>query len=530
MQGIAWLTGQSAAVAEWKANAEGAFGAARDLAKDGMGDLGTAMDLVTGKVDPLNGKTKQMEESARAAADAEQKRKDVMKAAVGAIDSYAKSLSNLGKEQMKVAENGFSRDLQRQEEYFKKNRTLATNLAAPLKNYLGVVDSVYQHQLTAQESIAKVLKDIGAEKKAQMEQQTQILQVEKSQAEASLKGWNDYLGKLKSMHSQAMEDIKKKQDELLALQDFGKETQKALQEKFFPKAPEADPFLQFFQKLEAADASQAAAMELTGDKRIEAIKKSIELLKALPEEVTEGDDVLISRQEVYEKIATRAQEWQSEAEAAKQAQLETSKTAAQILAQEMTRAEEAMTQLEQKIVQLDGKILSLSRVVTLTLDDQVTPGLETVRKALEGLVNSSMQNGTRVTYVNSIPGAVSLDAPSSYALDSYAKGTEYVPKTGLYELHQGEAVLTVEQNRVSYALQRRNEAMLGKEVLLQRELNAVVAQRRDSNTGGGLTIAPGAIQLIVQGGGNVDVDSMVDALSRKLFPKLDEYARRRRAA
>jgi hypothetical protein len=32
-------------------------------------------------------------------------------------------------------------------------------------------------------------------------------------------------------------------------------------------------------------------------------------------------------------------------------------------------------------------------------------------------------------------------------LDSYAAGTNYVPKTGLYELHQGERVVPVNQNR-----------------------------------------------------------------------------------
>jgi hypothetical protein len=197
--------------------------------------------------------------------------------------------------------------------------------------------------------------------------------------------------------------------------------------------------------LKEADESQAAAMALSGDKRIEALKKSIELLKGLPEQVTEGDDVLISRQEVYERISNRAVEWQKEAEAAKQAQLDTAQTAAQTLAQEMARAETAMATLEKRIVDLDGKILSLSRSVILTLDDQVTAGVENIRRAL-----SSLGSGVNVSggssYVNVIPGAVSLSSPSSFALDSYAKGTNYVPKTGLYQLHEGEAVLTVEDN------------------------------------------------------------------------------------
>ena len=498
VQGIAWLTGQTAAVDEWRANADAAFGAAKDLAKDGLGDLSTAMDLVTGKVDPLNGKTKQMEDAAKSASEAEQKRKEVLKSAAEALNNYAKSVSNLGKEQLKLAEGGFSRDLQRQEDYFKKNQTLAANLAAPLKNYLDVLDTVYGRQLTAQKEIEAVLKRIGAGKKVQLEQQALTLQVEKSHAEASLKGWNDYLGKLKSMHSSAMDDIKKKQDELLALQESGKETQKALQDKFFPKPPQVDPYLDFWEKLDQADASQAEAMKLSGDKRIEAIKKSIDLLKTLPEQVTEGDDILISRTEAYERIATRAKEWQSEAEAAKQAQLDSSKVAAKTLAEEMARTETAIQGLERQIVSLDNQILALSRTVTLTLDDQVTAGVENIRKALESIVGSGATvSRSTVTYTNVIPGAVSLSSPIN-SWTPLATGTNYVPHDNFPALlHRGEAVVPAKYN---------------------------------NGGSGGLTMAAGAIQVIVQGGGPVDVDAMVDAIGRKLVPKMDEYARRRRAA
>lgn len=41
---------------------------------------------------------------------------------------------------------------------------------------------------------------------------------------------------------------------------------------------------------------------------------------------------------------------------------------------------------------------------------------------------------------------LSREAGEKQALASYKKGTDYVPKTGNYKLHEGEAVLTKEQN------------------------------------------------------------------------------------
>jgi hypothetical protein len=39
-----------------------------------------------------------------------------------------------------------------------------------------------------------------------------------------------------------------------------------------------------------------------------------------------------------------------------------------------------------------------------------------------------------------------VGGPDPRVLGSYKKGTDYVPKTGLYKLHEGEAVKTKEEN------------------------------------------------------------------------------------
>ena len=78
IEGVAWLTRQKDAMAEWKLNADAAFAAARDLGKKGLGDLGMAMDLVSGKLDPLATGMKQLTDSGKDAEEEARKRAELL--------------------------------------------------------------------------------------------------------------------------------------------------------------------------------------------------------------------------------------------------------------------------------------------------------------------------------------------------------------------------------------------------------------------------------------------------------------------
>lgn len=50
IEGVNWMLGRKAAVDEWRLNADAAFEAAKDLKDKGLGDLGSAADILTGKI------------------------------------------------------------------------------------------------------------------------------------------------------------------------------------------------------------------------------------------------------------------------------------------------------------------------------------------------------------------------------------------------------------------------------------------------------------------------------------------------
>jgi len=392
---------------------------------------------------------KQSEEATKIAEETAKKQEEATKLAATAIDKYSKSLAELGREQLKLSDSKFSSDLERQEQFLKKTGTAAANLAAPIRSYLSVLSQVYGQQLSAQRAIADTLKDMGADQAAQLQQQLNIANVEKLAAEARLKGWQSYYDKLRAMHTTTLADMQKKQEELLAVKKFGADLQAALTEKFNP-AEALGPMEQYFTALDQIDADQVRAMAATGQKRVELLQAAMNKLKALPTEVKAGDQVVISSLAIYDQALSRFNEMQAASESAKQAELGQAQQAAAFLQTEMDRANQAMSDLQSQISTLDEQIFALNKTVTLALNDQASSPIASIKNALDQLRDKTIT--ITADYISNVPGAAS-SAPStigggsdpsapfgSYSLGSNAVGTSYIPRTGLYQLHQGEQV------------------------------------------------------------------------------------------
>lgn len=480
IQGVSWFVGAEQVFQEYKINGDAALAASKDLASQGLGSLGTAFDLVSGRMDPLNSKMGAYKDQARQSAEATQKLADAKKQAATDISAYAKEVDKLGALQLKAAASGYSEDLKRQADLLKENGRLARDLSAPLERYLAVIDQVYSVQLDAQRQIGQALFRIGAEQKAIAQQNITIATTEKAATDARLQAWSQYLDNLRAMHASAMGDMKKAQDELFSIRLTTGDLVAQVQQKMM------SPMEQYYAQVQRLEEKQRIAQGLGADEKIRMLQGVQQAWANLTSEVKDGDQVFISQAEASAAALAKIKAIGSEMEAEKAAQIGRAEAAVASLQQAMTAANGMISEYQQRLADLDARIAALTRTFGLSMKDEASPVIAQVKSALD-----SIQDKT-VTIT-----AVYRDvyADSSAALGSYAVGTSYVPRTGLYQLHQGEKVST------------RTEA--------SRERS-------------------GGLSLTLQGGINITLPNVVkadaasaDDLARAVWPKLEEFARRK---
>jgi hypothetical protein len=494
---------------------------ADNLADDGRDSLATAWDVISGKAGEATSAMAAATAAGEDAANSAEEQAKAVDSASSAISRYSSLIKDLGKEQLKVAESGYGRDLDRQAEYFERTGRVASNLAQPLRQYLSVLDQIYATQAGAQKEIGTVLDGVKVKQADLAQQQVNIAETEKTWAQARLGAWQSYYDKLQAMHETALETMKKKQDELLAVKKFGSDLGAELSDKYAP-AEQLSAYEQYFQQLESIDQAQAQAMQLTGQKRIDALQEAMNKLKQLPNEVRDGDQVIISSLEIYDQAQQRFEAMQAASEAAKKAEVDQAKQSAANLAAEMATAQTAMDELQQRVIALDARILALSKTVVLSADDQATGKIDAVQAALNKLQDKEIT--ITVDYVSNVPGNV----PGSVGLSSKASastsgassggtnsagfkvmsiadinkgpglaiGTAYIPRTGLYQLHRGEEVLT----------------------------------RNNAGKGGNTTIHLGGISISVEGtnkSGAQIGNEIGESAARALYRKFKEYDRRK---
>ncbi|MFA5387218.1 MAG: tape measure protein, partial [Candidatus Paceibacterota bacterium] len=104
--------------------------------------------------------------------------------------------------------------------------------------------------------------------------------------------------------------------------------------------------------------------------------------------------------------------------------------------------------LKSVIAGLSEQIANMQSVVNIEADDRVSPVVDQIQRELDSLHDKYITITTFHKNVYLPPGiSAGETAAATAVLGSYARGTDYVPKTGIYELHEGERVITREINR-----------------------------------------------------------------------------------
>ncbi|MCK4786205.1 MAG: hypothetical protein KAV87_20780 [Desulfobacteraceae bacterium] len=257
--------------------------------------------------------------------------------------------------------------------------------------------------------------------------------------------WQGYYSTLEKEHKEAAQERLKWEGLEKETKQEGADIFKSISETFNP-APALDEFQQFWSKVDALDASATAAMQMEGEAKVNAFREIRLQLAELPKEVKDGSDEIVSSLEVFNLVSIRYEDWSKAIQETVVQEKEAAASREEILKTAMEEAEKEVNKLKE-----------LMKNLTMDVDNSHA---KMAIKEVESMLVAIPDTTTKTIYletINSEGGAVSSSAGSSvvdsedpsapfgtYSLAGEPKaiGTSYVPKTGLYQLHQGEEVST----------------------------------------------------------------------------------------
>ncbi len=388
---------------------------------------------------------------------------------------------------------------------------------------LGTVSDILTGKITASagavQKMAATTNDAATNATRYKDRAKEIIEVEKDR-------WKTLLDGEKAYASKVMETIRAKSQELQALQnglksfreqiaEIEKERASKLSVQLDPNLDAYDRYQAVVQKLQAEEAKLAEISDPADRERgtVELIKK----YAALTDEVKVGSDVIVTQAEVIEESQVAMERLREATETAyrekismveqEKSTLETAHRAA------MDRAE----QYERKIKDLDTMLRNLNgQTVTVNFEARGIEQLYQLEALTRGTTRQAgyseqapyfkdygdyyIYNGQTYwadgTLADSGTSFADPNAPFGSYSYSYAIGTRYVPRTGLYQLHQGEEVKTRQESA--------------------RSADGTVIR------------IDGGINVTIQGG-NETTDTARE-IARKILPELQALSPRFRAA
>ncbi|MEM4368376.1 MAG: hypothetical protein QXO21_05155, partial [Candidatus Anstonellales archaeon] len=323
-----------------------------------------------------------------------EKEQKALRAISEELKKYSKAISDLGKESLRFAEKDFSDKLKKQSDFFQENKTAISEIQKPLNDYLFIISNIYNEQIKGQTNIYEIMKKINIGQKDQIEQQIKIKETEKNQLEERLKAWLTFYSHLGDMHKSAIEEIKKKQEELENIKKEGQKFGEELYKKYFPEEEEKSAYEKYFYDLEQIDKKITEALELTADKRIKALEEVRKSIMEMPLEIKEGDEIIFSNIKIYDDLLERYTKIQNEIENTKNSEITALQSAKEQFEIAMKESEIAINTLKKQILELDDLIISFSRKIIITAEDNATAVVQKIKNELDKLTDKQITIST----------------------------------------------------------------------------------------------------------------------------------------
>jgi len=331
--------------------------------------------------------------------------------------------------------------------------------------------------------------------KAQADAILKVAEQDKKSLQERLQSYESYYDSLKGMIEKNAEQEKKHIEELNALYrqraDLQKSTAgqiRSLQEIGMT------PGQKYQSQKTAIDDQYMAALKLSGQEQIKALEEYKQSLVSFGQSWSQGvtetgqnivfgtqTNTIMTGKRIVDSVisdieaATNLQRQALDGLAIeKQKQIEADRAWGDVLKQSAEEAVASIRSIQSVIAELEAQIAAMQKVVTISGNDQVTPVVNDISMALAGLHDKTINITTIYRSIGGSGGG-ELILPSQTAaaggespIASYATGTPYVPRTGLYRLHQGEIVVPEQAS----AQIRRQSVLRGGELILPSQTAA----------------------------------------------------------
>ena len=475
--------------AGYKEDAETAMDAALDLFDKASKNLAGAVDIekkatqqeIADSQLKVDAKMKEM----KAFADANEKEKndiqlltEIMKIA-GASES----------EQLKA--NIAFREAANQKYYDDIKQKIIQNAA--IETAAGMNQSVIDKNVADR---IKELDDEILKKHTSIEQQKILLSMKTAQDDiknltSQLADYQKYYDSLKAMMDKNLADEKKHEADLKAIQQQRVDNQK-LAAGLIAQMNGTAGNMTAQQTYESGRSSlnqqfMNITNTMTGQDQVKALEDYMKAVTALQQQFEKGvqgaKDIfgkpqdIISAAKVLEDATSDVNTAERTREstlvslaAAQQQQIDTDQLWGQMLQTSLTEAQTQMDKLKQTISDLSDQIKNMQKTVELTGIDKVSSVVTSIMDRIQQLhalaaqpitLNAVLGGSGGASFIPGLPtnpfssagngnsyntGSGDYADISEAEIASYAVGTNYVPRTGLYQLHQGEAVVSAAKN------------------------------------------------------------------------------------